>query len=262
MTDTILVIDDEKDVLDFLSHILGYTYKVQVAPNCEKARELLEKEIVHLIISDVMMPGIDGFELCRLIKSDVTYCHIPIILLTSKNTHYAHIEGLQVGADAYIQKPFSVELLLSQIQNLLKNRIKIKDHFAHSPFAHIEVPVRSKKDEAFIKQLEAYVDEHMKNPNIDFDALAEHLYMSRATFYRKITALMSVSPKEFVDMARLNKAAALMEDKKLSVSEIMRYTGFTSEAQFSRNFETQYQMTPSEYYESLNEKRSGEERSG
>nr|WP_262919850.1 DNA-binding response regulator [Niabella hibiscisoli] len=206
-----------------------------------------------MIISDVMMPGMDGFALCQLIKSNVAYSHIPIILLTSKNTHHAHIEGLQVGADAYIQKPFSVDLLLSQIQNLLRNRIKIKDHFANDPFAHVQVPVRSKKDELFLNELEAYIEANMKDPNIDFDALAEHLFMSRATFYRKITALMSLSPKEFVDMTRFKKAAALMAENKLSLAEIMKQTGFSSELNFSRGFEAQYKMSPEAYYASLQE---------
>ncbi len=253
MTDSILIIDDEQDVLDFLSHILGYTYKIYTAPEAVKAQEILDDEIIHLIISDVMMPGMDGFALCQLIKSNVAYSHIPIILLTSKNTHHAHIEGLQVGADAYIQKPFSVDILLSQIQNLLRNRIKIKDHFANDPFAHVQVPVRSKKDEMFLAELDAYIDSNIKDPNIDFDALAEHLFMSRATFYRKITALMSLSPKEFVDMTRLKKAAALMAQNKLSLAEIRKQTGFTSETGFSRSFEAQYKMTPEAYYESLQE---------
>jgi DNA-binding response OmpR family regulator len=253
MTETILIIDDEQDVLDFLSHILGYTYKIYTAPEAGKAQQLLDEEIIHLIISDVMMPGMNGFELCQLIKSNIAYSHIPIILLTSKNTHQAHIEGLQVGADAYIQKPFSVDLLLSQIQNLLKNRTKIKDHFANDPFAHIQVPVRSKKDELFLQELDAYINAHMKEPNIDFDALAEHLFMSRATFYRKITALMSLSPKEFVDMTRLKKAAALMAENRLSLPEIIKLTGFSSEAGFSRSFEAQYKMSPEAYYASLQE---------
>ncbi|WP_114790947.1 DNA-binding response regulator [Niabella yanshanensis] len=253
MTETILIIDDEQDVLDFLSHILGYTYKIFTAPEAGKAQQLLDEEIIHLIISDVMMPGMNGFELCQLIKSNIAYSHIPIILLTSKNTHQAHIEGLQVGADAYIQKPFSVDLLLSQIQNLLKNRIKIKDHFASDPFAHIQVPVRSKKDELFLQQLDEYINAHMKEPNIDFDALAEHLFMSRATFYRKITALMSLSPKEFVDMTKLKKAAALMSENRLTLPEIIKLTGFSSEAGFSRSFEAQYKMSPEAYYASLQE---------
>lgn len=253
MTETILIIDDEQDVLDFLSHILGYTYKIYTAPEAGKAQQLLDEEIIHLIISDVMMPGMNGFELCQLIKSNIAYSHIPIILLTSKNTHQAHIEGLQVGADAYIQKPFSVDLLLSQIQNLLKNRTKIKDHFANDPFAHIQVPVRSQKDELFLQQLDAYIHAHMKEPNIDFDVLAEHFFMSRATFYRKITALMSLSPKEFVDMTRLKKAAALMAENRLSLPEIIRLTGFASEAGFSRSFTAQYKMSPEAYYASLQE---------
>jgi DNA-binding response OmpR family regulator len=124
MTDSILIIDDNEDILEFLTQVFGNTYKLHLALNGELAQEILDNEIVDLIISDIMMPGIDGFELCRLIKSNVEYCHIPIILLTSKNTYKAHIEGLEVGADLYIKKPFSPQLLRVQVANLLQNRLK------------------------------------------------------------------------------------------------------------------------------------------
>ena len=107
MSDSILIIDDNEDILEFLSEVLEDTYKLHLAPNGEVAQRILDSEIVDLIISDIMMPGIDGFELCRLVKSNVEYCHIPVVLLTAKNTYKAHIEGLEVGADLYIKKPFS-----------------------------------------------------------------------------------------------------------------------------------------------------------
>jgi len=251
MTESILIIDDNEDILEFLSVVLGDSYQVHLAANGEIAQAVLDKEIIHLIISDIMMPGIDGFELCRLIKSNVEYCHIPIILLTSKNTYKAHIEGLEVGADAYIQKPFSSEFLQVQIANLLKNRRKIKDHFASSPFEDVRVMAHSKTDEAFLKKLDEYIRTNIKDPNIDIDMLAEHMFMSRTTLYRKIKSLSSLSPKELIDITRLKKAADLIARNEFSFYEISKMIGYSSQSLFSRNFQKYFKMSPNEYFDSL-----------
>ncbi|RYG00348.1 MAG: response regulator, partial [Chitinophagaceae bacterium] len=139
MNNSILVIDDHPDLLNLLGEILSNDYTVHLAQNAEIAKLMLEQQVVHLIISDVMMPGMDGFELCRMIKSNVEYCHIPILLLTSMNGIRAHIQGLENGADAYVPKPFSEELLKIQVSSLLLNRSKIKDHLASTPFEDARV---------------------------------------------------------------------------------------------------------------------------
>lgn len=251
MTESILIIDDNEDILEFLSVVLGDSYQCHLAANGEIAQTILDKEIIHLIISDIMMPGIDGFELCGLIKSNVEYCHIPIILLTSKNTYKAHIEGLEVGADAYIQKPFSSELLQVQIANLLKNRRKIKEHFASSPFEDVRVMAHSKTDEAFLKKLDEYIRTNIKDPNIDIDMLAGHMFMSRTTLYRKIKSLSSLSPKELIDITRLKNAAGLIAKNEFSFYEISKMIGYSSQSLFSRNFQKYFKMSPIEYFNSL-----------
>ena len=251
MTESILIIDDNEDILEFLSQVLGDTYTLHLAANGEIAQNILDNETVHLIISDIMMPGIDGFDLCRLIKSKVEYCHIPIILLTAKNTHKAHIEGLEVGADAYIQKPFSPELLQVQIANLLKNRLKIKEHFASSPFEDVRVMAHSKTDEAFLKKLDDYIRSNIKDPNIDIDDLAEHMFMSRTTFYRKIKSLSSLSPKELIDITRLKTAAGLIAQNEFSLFQISKMVGYSSQSLFSRNFQKYFKVSPIEYLNSL-----------
>jgi len=251
MTESILIIDDNEDILEFLLVVLGDSYQCHLAANGEIAQTILDKEIIHLIISDIMMPGIDGFELCGLIKSNVEYCHIPIILLTSKNTYKAHIEGLEVGADAYIQKPFSSELLQVQIANLLKNRRKIKEHFASSPFEDVRVMAHSKTDEAFLKKLDEYIRANIKDPNIDIDMLAGHMFMSRTTLYRKIKSLSSLSPKELIDITRLKSAAGLIAKNEFSFYEISKMIGYSSQSLFSRNFQKYFKMSPIEYFNSL-----------
>ncbi len=251
MTESILIIDDNEDILEFLSQVLGDSYNLHLAANGEIAQNILDNETVHLIVSDIMMPGIDGFDLCRLIKSKVEYCHIPIILLTAKNTHKAHIEGLEVGADAYIQKPFSPELLQVQISNLLRNRLKIKEHFASSPFEDVRVMAHSKTDEAFLKKLDDYIKTNIKDPNIDIDDLAEHVFMSRTTFYRKIKSLSSLSPKELIDITRLKAAASLIAQNEFSLFNISKMVGYSSQSLFSRNFQKYFKVSPIEYLNSL-----------
>jgi DNA-binding response OmpR family regulator len=251
MDESILIIDDNEEILEFLSEVLGDTYKLHLAANGEIAQNILDNEIVDLIISDIMMPGIDGFELCRLVKSNVEYCHIPVVLLTAKNTYKAHIEGLEVGADVYIQKPFSPELLQLQIANLLKNRLKIKDHFASSPFEDVRVMAHSKTDEAFLKKLDEYIRKHIKDSNLDIDQLAEHMNMSRPTFYRKIKSLSSLSPKELIDITRLKKAARLISQNEFTMFEIAKMVGYSSQSLFNKNFQRYFSTAPMEYINTL-----------
>jgi CheY-like chemotaxis protein/AraC-like DNA-binding protein len=251
MTESILIIDDNEDILEFLSEVLGETYTIHLAQDAEIAQNILKLEIIDLIVSDIMMPGIDGFELCKLVKSDVEYSHIPIILLTSKNSYSAQIEGLEVGADAYIQKPFSPEFLQLQIANLLKNRLNIKAHFASSPFEDVRVMAHSKADEAFLKKLDDYIRKNIKDTNMDIDQLADHMHMSRPTFYRKIKSLSSLSPKELINITRLKKATKLIAENEFSLFEIAKMVGYSSQSLFNKNFQKHFKMSPIEYFNSL-----------
>lgn len=251
MTYRILIVDDNEDILEFLSQVLGDTYTLHLAGNGEIAQKILDAEIVDLIISDIMMPGIDGFELCQLIKSNVEYCHIPVVLLTVKNTYQSHIEGLEVGADLYIQKPFSAELLQLQIANLLENRSKIKAHFASSPFEDVRVMAHSKTDEAFLNKLDEYIRKNISDPNLNIDQLAEHMNMSRPTLYRKIKSLSTLSPKELINITRLKKATRLIAQNEFTMSEITRMVGYSSQSLFNKNFQRCFKVSPGEYINSL-----------
>ncbi|SEB12124.1 response regulator transcription factor [Pedobacter hartonius] len=251
MDATLLLIDDNEDILEFLSDVLGENYRLHLATDGESALKILDDHMISLIISDVMMPGIDGFELCRIVKAKVEYCHIPIILLTAKNTYKAKISGLENGADAYIQKPFSPEFLQLQVSNLLKNRLKIKDHFANSPFEDVRVMAQSKTDELFLKKLDDYVRKNIKDISLDIDKLAKHMNMSRPTFYRKIKSLSSLSPKELIDITRIKKATELISQNEYSMFEITKLTGFSSQTVFGKNFQRHFKMSPMEYQATL-----------
>lgn len=251
MSDSILIVDDNEDILEFLSEVLGDNYQLHLAQNGAQALDILDKQMVSLIISDIMMPGIDGFELCHTIKSNVNYCHMPIILLTAKNTYKGQIDGLEAGADAYIRKPFSPEFLELQIANLLKNRLKIKEHFTSSPFEDVRVMAHTKTDELFLKKLDDYIRKNLRDTSMDVDKLAEHMHMSRPTFYRKIKSLSSLSPKELIDITRLKKAAELIIQNEYTMAEVSRLVGYSSQSVFGKNFQKHFNIAPTDYLDSL-----------
>ncbi len=247
MNPVILLVDDNEEILDFLSTDLGDKYKVIAVLNAKDALEVLNKETVHLVISDVMMPDINGFQLCREIKTNIEYSHIPVILLTAKNTMQSKIEGLENGADAYIEKPFSPEYLHVQISNLLINRNKIKEHFANSPLVHIKSMAHSKADEEFLEQLNDIIYENIENAELDVEQLAKKMNMSRPTFYRKIKVVSDLTPNELINLARLKKAAELLAEGNYKIYEVAGMVGYNSQTNFGRSFLKQFGITPRDY---------------
>jgi AraC-like DNA-binding protein len=254
MRENILIIDDNEHEVNLLSGTLGGQYKLYQASNWEAAQDLLSQVRVNLIIAKINRALIDGFGICRFIKSDVRYCHIPFVLLSAKNTYRTFIKGLKVGADAYIQLPSSPELVQLQVANLLKNRSYIKTHFAHSPFEDVRVTALSQSDEAFLRKLEAHICKNIKDTTIDIKMLSAYMNMSRATFYRKIKTLSSLSPKELIDLTRLKKAAQLMVQNEYKLFEIAQMVGFSSQSSFIRIFQRHFKITPMAYINQLQEK--------
>ena len=248
MKPVILLVDDNEEIIEFLTTELGEKYHVLKAYNGREALDVLAAETVQLVISDVMMPVMDGFELCRFIKTDLHNSHIPIILLTAKNTLPSKIEGLELGADAYIDKPFSPEHLQVQIANLLINRNKIKEYFASSPLVHIKSMAYSKADEQFLEELNEVVNKHLEDEGLDVEHVAKYMNMSRPTLYRKIKAISNLTPNELINVARLKKAALLLAEGVYNINEIVTMTGYTSATHFGRNFQRQFGMTATEYF--------------
>lgn len=247
MKPIILLVDDNPEILDFISDDLSDKYAVIKALNGQEALDMIEIENIQLIISDVMMPGIDGFELCKRIKTTFDYSHIPIILLTAKNTLQSKIEGLEVGADAYIEKPFSPEHLQVQIANLLINRNKIKDHFASSPLANIKTMAYSKPDESFLDKLNAVINHNIQNPGLDVEHIASLMNMSKPTLYRKVKAISNLTINELINITRLKAAAKLLEDGDYKVYEVANMVGYSSQSHLGRNFLKQFGTTPTDY---------------
>jgi len=247
MKPLILLIDDNEEILEFLEHELIERYTVMKAMNGQEALDILKEHAVQLIISDVMMPVMDGFELCNIIKSNFDYSHIPVILLTARTTLQSKIEGLELGADAYIEKPFSPEYLQVQITNLLCNRNKIKEYFASSPLVHIKSIAYSKADELFLERINDFILKNVEDAEMDVEKLAKFLNMSKPTLYRKIKSLSDLSPNELINITRLKKAAELLAERKYKIYEVADMVGYASQTHFGRNFLKQFGMTPSDY---------------
>jgi len=250
MLPLILLIDDNEEILEFLERILNDKYTILKAVDGVEAIKILTEQAVQLIISDVMMPVMDGFELCKIIKSNVDYCHIPVILLTAKNSLQSKIEGLELGADAYIEKPFSKEHLKAQIASLLNNRNMIREFFASSPLVHIKSIAHSKADERFLETLNDTICANIEDTDLDVEKLAKIMNMSRITLYRKIKAISILTPIEVINITRLKRAAELLAEGDHKIYEISYLVGFSSQSNFARNFLKQFNITPTEYMHS------------
>lgn len=246
---TLIIADDNQEILDFIADDLGDHYHTLKATNGQEVLDLLAEQTVHLVVSDVMMPILDGYELCREIKSNVEYSHIPIVLLTAKNTLQSKIKGLEEGADAYIEKPFSIAHLQAQIHSLLANRNKVRTFFANSPLAHINTMAHNRADEMFLEKLNHLIHEHISDPELDVEKLAQMMYMSRPTLYRKIKAISDLTPNDLINISRLKKAAELLLLGQYKIYEIAYMVGYNSQTHFGRNFQKQFGKTPSEYIE-------------
>lgn len=243
----VLLVDDNEEILDFIADDLGEKYVVLTARNGTEALAILQQQIVQLVVSDLMMPGMDGFELCEHIKSGIEFSHIPVVLLTAKDTLQSKIQGLELGADAYVEKPFSPEFLQVQIASLIKNRNKLKAYFASSPLVHIKSIAYSQADKLFLSKLQDTIHHNLDDPDLDVDQLADQLNMSRPTLYRKIKSISDMSPNELINLARLKRGAELLNEGLLKIYEIAELVGYRSQTHFGRNFAKQFGMSPTDY---------------
>ncbi len=243
----ILVVEDESDMLQYVYEILSPTFKVVTATNGKEGIEKAFETIPDLIVSDVMMPEVDGIELCRKLKSDKDTSHIPIILLTALSDMEHHVQGIREGADVYLPKPFNSQLLLVHIHNLINSRNTLKDLYAKKIFlgsGNFEIKTF---EEEFLVKLMKLVEENISNSNFNNDDLANLMFMSRSTFYRKLKAVTGMSGNEFIRTARLNFSAKLLESGNYSVTEAAFEAGFNDIKYFRKRFHDQFGVNPSDY---------------
>ena len=247
----ILLVDDSEDIVEYLSRDFSKKYHTYTAKDGYAAMAILQQQFVQLVVSDVMMPGMDGFELCTTIKSTPELLHIPVILLTAKNTFQSKIQGLKTGADAYIEKPFSLDLLYVQIDNLLENRLKLKESYARSPHMHSSSIAHSKEDETFWKQLTAMILSNLHDADLDVEKIAVLMNMSKSTLYRRMQSISGMSPSDVINLTRVKKSADLISAGNFRINELAKEVGYNYPAQFRRNFQKQFKMSPAEYIEKV-----------
>jgi signal transduction histidine kinase/ligand-binding sensor domain-containing protein/DNA-binding response OmpR family regulator len=243
----ILVVEDESDMLQYIYEILAPSFKVVTATNGREGIEKAFETIPDLIVSDVMMPEVDGIELCKKLKSDKDTSHIPIILLTALSDMAHHVQGIREGADVYLPKPFNSQLLLVHIHNLINSRNTLKEFYAKRIFlgtGNFEIKTF---EEEFLVKLMKLVEDNISNSNFNNDDLASLMFMSRSTFYRKLKAVTGMSGNEFIRTARLNYAAKLLESGNYSVTEAAYDAGFNDIKYFRKRFQEQFAVSPSEY---------------
>lgn len=243
----VLLVEDDEDMLAFMIDKLRKRYILFYAKNGQDALDILEKETINLVISDVMMPVMDGFALCKKIKQDINYSHIPVILLTAKNSVLNKIEGLDSGADAYIEKPFSLDYLFAQISNLFTNRQKLREAFAHSPFIATGTMAMNKADEEFLYKLQEVILKNISNPEFSVDHLASEMSMSRSSLLRKIKGVAEIPPNDFIKIVRLKRAAEILEEGKYKINEVCYLVGFSSSSYFTKAFKKQFGVLPKDF---------------
>lgn len=247
---TILVADDNRELRKYIRNALCDRYRVIEAADGDKAVRLTLSHLPHLVVSDVMMPGKDGIEVCRTLKNDLRTSHIPVILLTACSTMTQIEDGLKIGADDYITKPFNMEHLKLRIANLLHMREHLREMFS-KPFElnGITYETITSPDERFLQKLYALMKESIGDPTLNLDRLCSEIGMSRTSMYYKIKTLTDLTPTEFIRNHRLQTAARLLKEKKIPISEVSVIVGFNNHSYFSNCFRRMFGCSPSEYGE-------------
>lgn len=245
INNVLLVANNEKE-LNALLEKLRHTYNIYIARNVEEMREMIEFGSIQLVICNEEKPTINGWGICKTIKSSFHYAHIPVILLTTHNSVRDKINILESGVDAFISKPIDFNFLHAHIKNLIGNRAKIADHFEHTHSATTE-PICFQEDNEFVKKLNDCIVDNMHKGALSVDFLARSMHMSRPTLYRKIKHITDRTPNELIGLARLKQAANLLLSADFKVFEVAQKVGFSSQSTFGKAFLKQFKVTPKEY---------------
>lgn len=245
----VAVIEDNPQLSAYLKTILGEEFRVITAANAEDGLDLITAEMPDIVTTDVMMKGMDGYELCRTVKDNPLLSHIPVVILTAKVAEEDKISGYRNKANAYITKPFNPELLLAVIRNLIEERDKLRKAILSpgSGGAPADSPVMSEHDSSFLSRLNGIIEKNISEPLSGPSELAEMMQISRSTFFRKVKALTGVSPNEYVIIYKLNKSVEMLREGKMNVSEIAYALGFSSPSHFSNTFKNRFGVSPKNY---------------
>ena len=242
-----LIVDDNEEMLNFLSSSFSAQYSILTAEDGVEALKKLKVHEVTLIVSDWMMPRMDGVEFCKALRADQAISHIPFILLTAKTDTNSKIEGMDCGADAYIEKPFSVQYLEACIKNLLDLRNLLRQKFSKMPMVPLNSIASNSVDNKFLTRINEVIEQNFSEPELTIDFLAEQLGISRSGLFAKIKTLANVTPNELIQIVRLKKAAALLAENKYRINEICYMVGFNSPSYFAKCFQKQFGIKPGEF---------------
>ena len=243
----LLIIEDDTDVREFLKEELSVYFEVMAEADGNAGLELAYSYDADLIICDVLMPGLSGFEVTGKLKNDFNTSHIPIILLTALNAPESHLEGVESGADAYITKPFSTKLLLARVFKLIEQRDKLREKFSSDLSMIRPVICTTDKDKEFTDKLTRIVEEQLDNPDFTVDDFASMMALGRTIFYRKVKGVTGYAPKEYLRVMRMKKAAELLLKTDATVAEVAYQVGINDPFYFSKCFKTQFGVSPSTY---------------
>jgi DNA-binding response OmpR family regulator len=243
----ILIIDDSDDIRNFLTDEFSKHFMVDVAENGEKGLRKAIEINPDMIVCDVMMPEMDGFEVTRKLKEEFQTCHIPIILLTAHSSPEHQLEGIRSGADAYIVKPFSLKYLVARVFKLIEQREQLKKRFSKGSVLGDNLIHATDKDKKFFSLINEIMEENMANVSFTVDNFADLAKQKRTVFYKKVKGITGLSPNEFIKIKRLKCAAELLLEGELNISEISYKVGFVDPLYFSKCFKTQYSCSPSKF---------------
>jgi signal transduction histidine kinase/ligand-binding sensor domain-containing protein/DNA-binding response OmpR family regulator len=245
---TVLVVEDNDDLRSYLRRELGADYRIVEAADGKTGVDLARGEVPDLVVSDVMMPGLDGFELCQRLKEDLATSHVPVVLLTARAEIESRLEGLQHGADDYLAKPFDVRDLRARIANLIAIRRRLQARYSTQlQVADVAAMPVTSADERFLRRCREIVDEHLDDDSFSVEAFAREVALSRAQLHRKLKALTDLAPRDFLRTQRLQRAARLLGGRYGNVTEVAYAVGFKSLSHFARSFREQFGVPPSEY---------------
>lgn len=242
-----LIVDDNEDMLNFLSSHFQTSYTIVTAVDGVDALNKLKEQEVALIISDWMMPNMNGIDLCKAVRNNQLTSHIPFILLTAKTDTEAKITSMNCGADAYIEKPFSLQYLEACIKNLLELRLQLRQKFSQMPTVSINSIAANQNDKVFLEKMNHLIEENLNNEELSVDFLAEKLCISRSGLFVKIKGLANTTPNEMIQIIRLKKAASLLLENQYRINEVSYMVGFNNPSYFSKCFQKQFGMKPGEY---------------
>lgn len=247
--DTMLVVDDNEEMRRFIASRFSETFDVVTAADGRQALDVLATCRVSMIICDWMMPVMDGAEVLRAVRADSALSHIPFVMLTARTDSPSKIEGFKAGVDAYVEKPFSINVLEANVANILEMRRRLREKYSTMPLEPVATLAPNEQDSEFLKRMNDIIEENFSNPELTVDFLASRLGISRSGFYAKIKLLADVTPNEIIQITRLKKAAELLKENRYRISEISFMVGFNSSSYFSKCFQKQFGMTPGRFVE-------------